>query len=139
MATDRLRHRNHCPISDLRQGVCVAILSGFFIISGRATELTTPTAATPQPITDIERIQPSRPEQSFRYDWRRNYLDFRSRLLVVFNIDPELVTPRKALQAVLYAGNQTVQWFNHGHQSSFVNGIIPEQVHLSQEPTSFRK
>ena len=136
----RLRNRGHRPILDMRQGVLVAILSGFFIIGGcKPTEPTTPAPDSfkPQSVIDIVRIQPFRLEQSFKYDWRRDHPDVRSGLLVVFKVDPELVTPRNALEPVLYAGNQTVQRLNHGHESGFVIGIIPEQIDLSQEPVWF--
>jgi hypothetical protein len=123
----------------MRQGLYVAILSGFFITSGcQSTDPTTPTPDfKPQPVIDIERIQPFRLEKSFKYDWRRDRPDVRSGLLVVFKVDPDLVTPRNALEPVLYAGNQTVQRLNHGHESGFVIGIIPEQIDLSKEPIWF--
>ena len=91
----------------------------------------------PQPVIDIERIQPFRLEQSFKYEWRRDQPDVQSGLLVVFKVDTNLVTPRNALEPVLYAGNQTVQRLNHGHESGFVIGIIPEQIDLSKEPIWF--
>ncbi|MFZ2162721.1 MAG: hypothetical protein WAW02_10935 [Sideroxyarcus sp.] len=91
----------------------------------------------PQPIIGIEHVQPFRLERSFKYDWRRDHQDVRSGLLVVLKVDPDLVTPRDALEPVLYAGNQTVQRLNHGHESGFVIGIIPEQIDLSQEPIWF--
>ena len=57
--------------------------------------------------------------------------------MVVIKVDPQLVIPRNALEPVLYAGNQTVQRLNHGHESGFVIGIIPEQIDLSEEPIWF--
>lgn len=137
MVMKRLRNRSHHPILDMRQGVFVAILSGFFIISGCKTPAPTPDVFKPQPIIDIEHIQPFRMEKSFKYDWRRDRPDVRSGLLVVFKVDPDLVTPRNALEPVLYAGNQTVQRLNHGHESGFVIGIIPGQIDLSKEPVWF--
>jgi len=140
MVMNRLRNRSHRPILDMRQGVFVAILSSFFIISGcQRMKPTTPTPDSfkPQSVIDIERILPFRLGQSFKYDWRRDQPDVRSGLLVVFKVDPELVTPRNALEPVLYAGNQTVQRLNHGHESGFVIGIIPEQIDLSKEPVWF--
>lgn len=133
----------------MRQGVIVAILSAFFIISGcQSPQPTTPTPVgtgpsgeassfKPRPVVGIMHIQPFHLEQSFKYDWRRDTPDVRSGLLVVFKVDPDLVTPRNALEPVLYAGNQTVQRLNHGHKSGFVIGIIPVQIDLSQEPIWF--
>lgn len=139
MVMNRLRNRSYRLILDMRQGLYVAILSGFFIISGcQSTDLTTPTPDfKPQSVIDIVRIQPFRLEQSFKYDWRRDHPDVRSGLLVVFKVDPDLVMPKNALEPVLYAGNQTVQRLNHGHESGFVIGIIPEQIDLSKEPIWF--
>jgi hypothetical protein len=121
----------------MRQGVFVAIVSGFFIISGCRTTRPTPEVFKPRPVIDVERIQPFRLEQAFKYDWRRDHPDVRSGLLVVFKVDRDLVTPRNALEPVLYAGNQTVQRLNHGHESGFVIGIIPGQIDLSKEPVWF--
>jgi hypothetical protein len=147
MAMNRLRSRSHRPILDLNKGVYVVVLSVFLIISGCTqpsdpeTTPTTPTSEVssfkPQPIIDVERIQPFRLEKSFKYDWRLKRPDVQSGLLVVFKVDPDLVIPRNALEPVLYAGNQTVQRLNHGHESGFVIGIIPEQIDLSQEPVWF--
>ena len=136
MVVNRLRNRSR-PILDMLQGMLVAILSNFFISSGCQTTTPTPDSFKPQPVIDIERIQPFRLKKSFKYDWRRDQPDVRSGLLVVFKVDPDLLTPRNALEPVLYAGNQTVQRLNHGHESGFVIGIIPEQIDLSKEPIWF--
>ena len=118
--------------------MCVVILSAIFVISGcQPAKQPTGSSFEPQPVIDIERIQPFQLEKSFKYDWRRDHPDVRSGLLVVFRVDPELVTPRNALEPVLYAGNQTVQRLNHGHESGFVIGIIPGQIDLSKEPVWF--
>lgn len=115
------------------------IMNGSQLMNG--SQPTGPTTLTPefkpQPIIGIERIQPFRLEQSFKYDWRSDHPDVLSGLLVVFKVDPDLVTPRNALEPVLYAGNQTVQRLNQGHESGFVIGIIPEQIDLSKEPVWF--
>jgi hypothetical protein len=121
----------------LRLGVVLVILSSLVGIIGCPTKPTTPMPTPPdykpQPVIDVERIQPFQLEQSFKYDWRRERPDVRSGLLVVFKVDPKLVTPRNELEPVLYAGHHTVQRLNHGHESGFVIGIVPEQIDLSQE------
>jgi hypothetical protein len=137
MVMNRIRNRSYRLIFDMRQGLYVVILSGFVIISGCQTTTQTPDSFKPQPVIDVERIQPFQLEQSFKYDWRIDQPDVRSGLLVVFKVDPDLVTPRNALEPVLYAGNQTVQRLNHGHASGYVIGIIPEQIDLSKEPIWF--
>jgi hypothetical protein len=48
-----------------------------------------------------------------------------------------MVVPRDSLEPVLYAGNHTVQRLNHGDESGFVIGIIPEQINLAEEPVWF--
>lgn len=139
MVMKRLGNRSYRLILDMRQGLYVAILSGFFIISGcQSTGPKTPTPDfKPQSVIDIVRIQPFQLKQSYKYDWRRDRPDVRFGLLVVFKVDPDLVTPRNTLEPVLYAGNQTVQRLNHGHESGFVIGIIPEQIDFSKEPVWF--
>lgn len=143
-----IRHRKHHLILGMRQGLYVAILSVFLMSSGcdRTTGPTGPdtpeppidvTDFKPQPIIEIVRILPFEVKQSFKYDWRLDLPEVRSGLLAVFKVDPKLVTPRNALEPVLYAGNQTVQRLNHGHESGFVIGIIPEQIDLSKEPIWF--
>jgi hypothetical protein len=138
MAVNRLRNQSYRSILGMRQGVYVAILLSFFNISG--CQLPRPTEGLsfkPQPVIDIVHIQPFRLKQSFKYDWRLDRRDVRFGLLVVFKVDPDLVVPRNTLEPVLYAGNHTVQRLNHGHESGFVIGIIPEQIDLSQEPIWF--
>lgn len=149
MVMNRLRNRGYRLILSMRKSWHIAILSGFFIISGcQLTGSTTPTSNTPatsveatdfkpQAVIDIERIQPFRLEKSFKYDWRRERPDVRFGLLVVLKVDPDLVMPKNLLEPVLYAGNQTVQRLNHGHESGFVIGIIPQEIDLSQDPVWF--
>ncbi len=132
MAIYRFRNRSHRLILDMRQGMFVAILSGFFII-GVCQAQPIGSSFEPRPVITIEHIQPFQLEQSFQYKWRRDHPTVRSGLLVVFKVDPDLVMPRNGLEPVLYAGNHTVQRLNHGHESGFVIGIIPEQIDLSQE------
>ncbi len=146
---NQLPGRSHRPTSILRRGVFLAILAGVFLIGGcKPTESTPPGSQDPgdpdgaaefqpRPVINIERVVPFRLEQSFKFDWRRERPDVRSGLLVVVEVDPELVVPRNALEPVLYAGNHTVQRLNHGHESGFVLGIIPEQIDLSQDPIWF--
>lgn len=145
MAINGLRNQGFHPILMIKQVIYVAILSCSFMVSGcQAGKPTTPapeaTGASsfkPRPVIDIVHVQPFRLRQSFEYDWRRERPDVRSGLLVVFKVDPDLVTPRNALEPVLYAGNHTVQRLNHGNESGFVIGIIPEQIDLSREPVWF--
>ncbi|MDH5252639.1 MAG: hypothetical protein OEW25_04870, partial [Nitrospira sp.] len=139
MVMNQLRNRTYRLILDMRHGLYVTILAGFFIISGcQSTGPTTPTPDfKPQSVINIERVQPFQLKQFFKYDWRRERPDVRFGLLVVLKVDPALVTPRDSLEPVLYAGNQTVQRLNHGHESGFVIGIIPEQIDLSKESVWF--
>jgi len=133
----RIKSRSLRALLWTRQGVSIAILSGLLTLS---VCLTTPLAASdfePKTILDVVHIQPFQLEESFRFDWRSEKPDVRSGLLVVFKVDPDLVKPRNALEPVLYAGNQTVQRLNHGHESGFVIGIIPEELDLSMVPIWF--
>ncbi|MEO1087127.1 MAG: hypothetical protein AAFY88_23065, partial [Acidobacteriota bacterium] len=97
--------------------------------------LTTPLAAqefVPKSVLDVVHVQPFELERSFDFAWRREQPKVRSGLLVVLRVDRGLVTPRNALEPVLYAGDQTVQRLNQGHESGIVVGIIPGQPDLSK-------
>ena len=134
---NQLKSRDHRAHSCPRKGVSIVILTGLLVIS---VCLTTQLAASDfesKTILDVVHVQPFQLEESFRFDWRREKPDVRSGLLVVFKVDPDLVTPRNALEPMLYAGNQTVQRLNHGHESGFVIGIIPEELDLSKVPVWF--
>ena len=139
MVMNRIQNKSCRLIFGMRQGLYVTILSGFLMMPGCRSTGPVPSTSDfkPRSVIDVERIQPFRLEQSFKYDWRRDYSEVRSGLLVVFKVDPDLVIPKNALEPVLYAGNQTVQRLNHGHESGFVIGIIPEQIDLSKEPIWF--
>ena len=52
--------------------------------------------------------------------------------LVVLKVNPDLVVPRQSPEPVLYAGNQTAQRLNIGHESGHVIAIIPGEVDLTQ-------
>lgn len=145
MANNGLSNQSIHPGGVVRQVICVAILACFTVISGCETTGPTPpgtedaeaSSFKPKPVIDVVRVQPFRLRQSFQYDWRLERQEVRSGLLVVFEVDPELVTPRNALEPVLYAGSHTVQRLNHGNESGFVIGIVPEQIDLSREPVWF--
>ncbi len=135
MIRTRIRNRNYRLIFDLRWSCFVAILSGFFIISGCGSVDSSEFKS--QAVIEVEWIQPFQLEKSYKYDWRMERPEVKTGLLVVIKVDPNLVTPKNLLEPVLYAGNQTVQRLNHGHESGYVIGIIPEQIDLSQEPIWF--
>ncbi|MEM8993721.1 MAG: hypothetical protein AAGF23_02900 [Acidobacteriota bacterium] len=119
------------------QGVPLEILA---ILLVTCATLATPLAAeefAPQPVLGLVHVQPFQLETSFPFDWRSERPAVQSGLLVVLRVDPDLVAPRNALEPVLYAGNQTVQRLNQGHDSGVVVGIIPGQMDLSTEPVWF--
>ena len=136
MAINQFRNRSHRMILGMRQGLLLAILSSFFFIGAGWAQPAEPTFG-PRPVINIARIQPFELEQPFKYGWRRDQMTVQSGLLVVFEVDPDLVTPRNEAEPVLYAGTHTVQRLNQGYESGFVIGIIPEQIDLSQEPVWF--
>lgn len=146
MSLKRLRKISRCLLLDRFPSLSIALLSTLFILAGcqsNGSTVSKPGASQtsqnfkPQSVLGVERIQPFNLDKSFRYGWRLNHPEVRSGLLVVFKVNPEMVVPRDALEPVLYAGNQTVQRLNHGHESGFVIGIIPEKMDLSKEPVWF--
>ncbi|MEO1366201.1 MAG: hypothetical protein AAFX50_03410 [Acidobacteriota bacterium] len=119
------------------QGVPLEILAALAVACAL---LATPLAAAefePRPILELVHVQPFQLETPFPFDWRSERPAVQSGLLVVVRVDPDLVTPRDALEPVLYAGDQTVQRLNRGHESGVVVGIIPGQMDLSKEPIWF--
>lgn len=131
----RILNRSYSLIFGMRQRLYLAILSGFWIMSGCKT--ISPLNFQPVPIIDIVRIQPFRLEKSFKFDWRSERPDVSTGLLIVIKVDTSQVRPTNDLQPVLYAGNQTVQRINEGYESGYVIGIIPGPIDLSKEPVWF--
>lgn len=95
--------------------------------------------ATPAPVADVVYASPFTLGEGYKYDWRQERPFIDSGTLVVLKVDPDFVYPRNAAELVLYAGNQTVQRLNDGHESGFVVGIIPGAIDLAREPLWFGK
>lgn len=93
--------------------------------------------AFPVEVSGIAAVYPFTLEEGYRHDWRQERPIVQSGNLIVLKVDPALVFPRNAAEPVLYAGSQTVQRLNHGHESGYVIGIIPGDVDLSTEPLWF--
>ncbi|MEM6794341.1 MAG: hypothetical protein AAF725_10180 [Acidobacteriota bacterium] len=91
----------------------------------------------PKSVLEVVYSQPFELQAPYESGWRLEKLQVRSGLLVVLRVDPALVTPRDALEPVLYAGDHTVQRLNRGNESGFVVGIIPENLDLSKVPVWF--
>lgn len=92
---------------------------------------------TPSAIIDVVYLRPFTLNEGFLYYWRQEQPFIRSGTLAVFKVNPHLVRPRNTAEPVLYAGNQTVQRLNQGHESGFVISIIPGSINLSREPVWF--
>jgi hypothetical protein len=73
----------------------------------------------------------------YKHDWRKERPMVTAGTLVVLKINPDLVVPRQTAEPVLYAGNQTVQRLNSGHESGHLIVIIPGKVDLTQIPIWF--
>lgn len=94
---------------------------------------------TPAPVTDIAYVSPFSLAEGYRYDWRQERPFIDTGTLVVLKVNPDLVYPRNAAELVLYAGDQTVQRLNDGHESGYVIAIIPGDIDLAREPVWFGK
>jgi hypothetical protein len=92
---------------------------------------------TPAAVTDVVEIRPFTLDEGYRHDWRQERPLVKSGTLVVFKVDTDLVYPRNAAEPVLYAGNQTAQRLNTGHESGFVIAMIPGEIDLAREPAWF--
>jgi hypothetical protein len=73
----------------------------------------------------------------YKHDWRKERPMVSAGTLVVLKINPDLVVPRQSAEPVLYAGNQTAQRLNNGHESGHLIAIIPGEVDLTQAPIWF--
>lgn len=92
---------------------------------------------TPAAVVDVVHIQPFVLKEGYSHDWRQERPFVQSGTLVVFKVNPDYVYPRNAAEPVLYAGNQTAQRLNQGHESGYVIAIIPGAIDLAREPVWF--
>ncbi len=112
---------------------------GIFILASPALAAPDipPVPDTPSAVADLVHVRAFRLENGYRYDWRQEQPMVDQGVLAVFKVNPDLVYPRNAAEPVLYAGDQTVQRLNSGHQSGYVIAIIPGEVDLSRAPVWF--
>lgn len=103
---------------------------------GRYAE-TRPIPSTPVAVRRILVAQPFTVATPFQFTWIKNGPMISAGTLVVLEVDKALVTPRNALEPVLYAGNSPVMRLNHGHLSGRVLGIVPAAVDITTEPIWF--
>lgn len=96
-----------------------------------------PHPKTPAAVTELILTQPFRLAKGYKYDWSKEQRIVTSGTLVVLKVDPALVFPRNSAEPVLYAGDQTVQRLNQGHESGHVIGIIPGDIDLTTAPIWF--
>jgi hypothetical protein len=92
---------------------------------------------TPAAVIDVVHIQPFVLKEGYRHDWRQEQPFVKSGSLVVFKVNPDYVYPRNAAEPVLYAGSQTAQRLNFGHESGYVVAIVPGDIDLAREPVWF--
>jgi len=102
-----------------------------------ACEKAFPLPETPAAVTDIVYARPFTLERGFRYDWSAEHPTVSAGTLVVLIVDTCLVHPRDAAEPVLYAGGQTAQRLNSGHESGFVIALVPGEVDLARTPIWF--
>lgn len=112
--------------------VCIYIMATHVI----AGELP-PVPTTPAAVNDIVFARSFILANGYEYNWNKDRPIVTSGILVVLKVDPDLVFPRNSAEPVLYAGNQTVQRLNHGHESGHVIAIIPGEIDLTQVPIWF--
>ncbi len=92
---------------------------------------------TPAAVADVVYISPFTLKVGYNHDWRQERPFINSGTLVAFKVNPDYVYPRNAAEPVLYAGSQTAQRLNYGHESGFVIAIIPGEIDLAREPVWF--
>lgn len=116
---------------------CVRLLACALLttLPAMAQEIKVP--KTPVGIEELLFAQPFVLEQGYQHTWGKDPVMIHRGTLVVLKVDPALVVPRNAAEPILYAGSNTVQRLNHGHESGHVIGIIPGVVDLKSTPIWF--
>lgn len=66
--------------------------------------------------------------------WRAEQPAFDAGWLVVLDVDPTYVRPQQTFEAVLYAGDETVERINHGYEAGRVVAIVPCSRNARGEP-----
>lgn len=112
--------------------VCVFIVAVSAIAS-----TSVPMPATPAAVDDLVYACSFTLVNGYKHDWCKERPIVTTGTLVVLKINPDLVVPRQTAEPVLYAGNQTAQRLNNGHESGHLIAIIPGEVDLTQTPIWF--
>lgn len=112
--------------------VCVFIVAVSAIASASA-----PISASPAAVNDLVYARSFTLVNGYKYDWRKECPMVTAGTLVVLKVNPDLVAPRQSAEPVLYAGNQTAQRLNNGHESGYLIAIIPGEIDLTQAPIWF--
>ncbi|MHC4082327.1 MAG: alpha/beta hydrolase [Planctomycetota bacterium] len=82
-------------------------------------------ARAPTPVIDLVAAQPFALREPYDHLWRLERPVVWSGYLLVVEVDPALVSPRQSLEPVLYAGRQTAERVNLGHESGHLVAIVP--------------
>ncbi|MBL8857163.1 MAG: hypothetical protein JNL28_01480 [Planctomycetes bacterium] len=111
--------------------VCALALGVYsYLAETRATverQPVTPARAVAGGVWAIRSATPFVLERAWTHTWRREKPTFDAGWLLVLAVDPALVAPRQMEEPVLYAGDQTVERVNHGHESGNVIAILPSR------------
>lgn len=84
-----------------------------------------PLPALPAPVDAVAFVQPFTLEEPYQTEWRKDEVMVREGWLVVLRADAALLYPRQVEDAILFAGEHTVQRVNNGFASGALVAIVP--------------
>ena len=93
--------------------------------------------ATPAAVDGVVYARSFTLEKGYLFTWGKERPLLTSGTFVVLQVDPALVFPRQEGEPVLYAGNQTAERVNRGHESGHVIAIVPGDIDLAETPIWF--
>ncbi len=107
----------------------IAILIFTALAAAGAVALRTGQAPPPDrsadPVRELVSAAPFTLERPATHWWRAEQPRYDAGWIVVLSVDPRFVEPHQVAEPVLYAGAETVERVNHGHEAGRVVGVIP--------------
>ncbi|MBI4882164.1 MAG: hypothetical protein HY812_21260 [Planctomycetes bacterium] len=76
-------------------------------------------------------------DEAYVHWWRKEQPRVAAGWLLVLEVDKDLVYPRQMKEPVLYAGRETAERVNFGHESGRVIALVPGDVDLARAPLFF--
>jgi len=82
----------------------------------------------PRPVLELVEAVPFVTDEPFVHEWRAEKPLVSGGYLLVLRVDADLARPRQTYEAVLLAGDQTVERLNHPEDGEYLVGLVPAPV-----------